>query len=98
MSLWRPFKPASYNNYTECMRALYKQGTPMAFYKGNLTRSIHVLAFHKLNTWFAFSAESQLGKSWKELKEIPILSEFLLSCTVDMILQPLHVAETRMTM
>lgn len=98
MSLWRPFKPASYNNYSECMRALYKQGTPMSFFKGNLTRSIHILMFHKLNTWMAFSAEAQLGQTWKKMKDIPCLTEFLLSCSVDMVLQPLHVAETRITM
>lgn len=86
MSLWRPFKAASYNNYTECMRALYKQGAPMSMFKGNLTRSIHILAFHKLNTWGAFSAEAQLGQTWKQMKEIPLLTEFLLSCSVDMIL------------
>ena len=32
------------------------------------------------------------------MKEVPILCEFLLSTTVDMILQPLHVAETRFTL
>ncbi len=83
MSLWRPYKPASYSNYTECMRSLYKQGTPLSFYKGNLARSIHILLFHKMNTWLTFSAESQFGQQWKEFKKKPILSEFLLSCTVD---------------
>jgi len=86
MSLWRPFKPASYSNYIECMRALYKQGSPWSLYKGNLTRSVHILLFHKMNTWMSFTAESQFGQQWKEIKEIPVLPEFMLSCMVDMFL------------
>ncbi len=70
----------------------------MAFYKGNLTRSLHILVFHKLNTWSMFQAEATFGQKWAELKKIPILTEFLISCSVDMILSPLHVAETRFTM
>ncbi len=96
MPVWRPFKPPSYLTYTEAMNGLYRQGSPMAFYKGNMTRSLHILLFHKLNTNFTFMAEGQFGKSWKKLKEIPVLTEFLLSCTVDLLLHPLHVAETRM--
>ena len=95
--MWRPFKPASYNSYGECMRALYRQGTPAAFYKGNLVRSTHILLFHKLNTSLTFAAEGTFGKQWKNLKEIPIIPELLLSCSVDLLLQPLHVAETRFT-
>lgn len=79
------------------MRALYRQGTPMAFYKGNMTRSLHIVLFHKLNTYMGFEAEARFGQQWKALKEVPLLSDVLLAFTVDMLLQPLHVAETRMT-
>ena len=70
----------------------------MSLYKGNMTRSIHILLFHKINTWLTFTAEENFGKYWLDLKKIPILTEFLLSCTVDMILQPLHSAETKFIM
>lgn len=96
-SLWRPFKPASYQTHGECMRSLLRQGN-LAFFKGNFTRSVHILLFHKLNTYFTFTAEGLLGPTWKQMKEVPVLTEFLLSTTVDMILQPLHVAETRFTL
>jgi len=60
MALWRPFRPASYNSYGECMRALYRQGT-FSFYKGNLVRSTHILLFHKLNTSLTFAVEGKFG-------------------------------------
>ena len=47
------------------MRALYRQGTPWAFYKGNMVRSIHILLFHKLNTHATFVAEGTFGQQWK---------------------------------
>ena len=97
MALWLPFKPASYNSYQECMRLLYRQGLS-SMYKGNLVRSVHILAFHKANTFLAFQAESSFGLQWKKFKETPLLAEFLLSSVVDMCLQPLHVAETRFIM
>ena len=96
-ALWRPFKPPSYTGYSECLRALYRQRMPMSLYKGNLTRSVHLFAFHKLNTYGTFTVESLLGPTWKQMKEIPLLTDFLLAALVDMMLQPLHVAETRMT-
>ena len=85
-ALWRPFKPPSYTGYSETLRALYRQGMPMSLYKGNLTRSIHLLAFHKLNTYGTFTVESLLGPTWKKMKEIPLLTDFLLASAVDMVL------------
>ena len=77
------------------MKGLYRQGTPAAFYKGNGVRSVHILLFHKLNHDLTFRLEGMFGKQWKDLKKVPIVTELILSCTVDMFLQPLHVAETR---
>jgi len=51
-----------------------------------MVRSFHILLFHKLNTYLTFMAEGTFGKQWKEFKEIPILPEFLLSCSVDLLL------------
>lgn len=95
LSLWQPFRAASYKNYGESLKGLYKQGTPQAFYKGNGLRSIHILLFHKLNTEMTFGMEKIFGQHWKTIKEVPMLSELMLSCSIDMILQPLHVAESR---
>ena len=61
-------------------------------------RSLHILLFHKLNTDFTFRAEQIFGLQWKKLKEVPLASELILSCSVDFLLQPLHVAETRLIM
>ena len=77
------------------MKGLYKQGTPMAFYKGNLTRGIHILLFHKMNTDLTFRMEQTFPEYWRMVKEVPFAQEFILSCFVDIVLQPLHVAETR---
>jgi hypothetical protein len=51
-----------------------------------MTRSMHILMFHKLNTYLTFTMEGQLGETWKKMKETPCLVEFLLSSTVDMLL------------
>lgn len=56
---------------------------------------MHILLFHKLNTELTFKAEGTFGEQWKQIKQVPMLAELLLSCSVDMILQPLHVAESR---
>lgn len=80
------------------MRSLYKQGPPLAFYKGNGVRALHIFLFHKLNTDFAFRAEQMFGINWKAVKETPMVSEIILSCAADFILQPLHVAEARFVM
>lgn len=37
----------------------------MAYYKGNATRSIHIMLYHKLNTQLTFTAEAALGPKWK---------------------------------
>ena len=70
----------------------------MAFYKGNMTRSIHITLYHKLNTNLTFAAESALGPTWKQIKEVPILAEFALATTVDLLLHPLHIAEARLVL
>jgi len=93
--MWQPYRAASYNSYSEALKGLYKQGTPMSFYKGNGVRAIHILLFHKLNSEMTYKVESTIPTYWKQLKEIPLASELLLSCSVDLILQPLHVAESR---
>ena len=61
-------------------------------------RSLHIILFHKLNADFKFRVETNMREEWRQVRKIPILPEFLLSCLVDMILQPLHVAETRFIM
>jgi hypothetical protein len=63
-SMWRPFKPSSFADNTEAMRGLYKQGAPLAFYKGNGVRSLHILLFHKLNTELTFRTEKNFGAQW----------------------------------
>jgi len=68
------------------MRGLYKQGVPLAFYKGNGVRSLHIFLFHKLNTDLSFRAQETFGPKWKEFKKKPIASELLLSCVADMLL------------
>ena len=42
-----------------------------------------------------FTMEKIAPVQWKQIKEVPMLPELLLSCSVDMFLQPLHVAESR---
>ena len=59
--MWQPFRQASYLNYGEVMKGLYRQGTPIAFYKGNGVRSLHILLFHKLNHDFTFRMEETFG-------------------------------------
>lgn len=98
LPVWRPFKPTSYLNYGEALKGLFREGSPWAFYKGNLTRSIHIVLYHKMNTNLTFGMEAAFGAKWKEIKEIPILSEFILATTVDLFLHPLHVAESRMVL
>lgn len=61
-------------------------------------RSLHILLFHKLNSELTYSVEAAVPTYWKQLKEIPLAQELVLSCAVDMILQPLHVAESRFIM
>ena len=56
------------------------------------------MLFHKLNTKLTFTAEQVFGKNWKTIKEKPMLAEFLLASTVDLLLHPLHVAETRIVL
>jgi len=85
-AVWRPYRPVAYSNYLEAMKGVYKQGTPSAFYKGNMTRGIHILLFHKLNTDLTFRVEQGIPDVWKKIKEIPLAAEFLLSCSVDLCL------------
>lgn len=85
-AMWRPFKPASYAATSEAVRGIYKQGPPLAFYKGNGVRSLHILLFHKLNTDFTYRAETLFGQSWQQLKQTPLMAELVLSCSVDFLL------------
>ena len=95
LSLWQPYKPSSYLSYNEALKGLFREGAPTSFYKGNGVRACHILLFHKLNTDLTFRVEQIFGPQWKALKQVPLASEFILSCSVDLLLQPLHVAETR---
>ena len=81
--------------YFECLQGLYKQGVG-AFYKGNLTRAMHIMLFHKLQTDFTFQIERTIPVHWARLKDVPMVKEMILSCTIDFILHPLHLAEARM--
>lgn len=94
--MWQPYRAASYSNYGEALKGLYKQGTPYSFYKGNGVRALHIILFHKFNTEMTFKIEQLIPQQWKQLKKIQGAPELLLSCTVDMLLQPLHVAESRL--
>ena len=67
LGLWQPFKPAVYSSYQEAVQGLYRQGSPYAFYKGNVPRSLHVLLFHKTNAMVNFKLEK--NPLWKELKK-----------------------------
>lgn len=84
--MWRPFKPSSFADNTEAMRGLYKQGAPLAFYKGNGVRSLHILLFHKLNAELTFKIEQNFRAEWKQIKQIPLAGEMILSCTTDFLL------------
>jgi hypothetical protein len=66
--MWRPFKPTSFSGAAEAVRGTYKQGSPIAFYKGNGARALHILLFHKLNTDLSFRAETTLGSLWQKIK------------------------------
>ena len=68
------------------------------FYKGNGIRCLHILLFHRLNTDLTLYTESNLAEQMKVLKQIPFAQEFLLSCGIDFLLHPLHVAEARFIM
>jgi hypothetical protein len=85
-AMWRPYKPSSFIDSTETMRGLFKQGPPLAFYKGNGVRALHIFLFHKLNTDLTFRAEKWFGLQWKTIKETPLASELILSCAVDLVL------------
>lgn len=47
-----------------------------------------------MNMW----VESSYPFYWRQVKQIPCLPEFLLTCSIDMLLQPLFLAETRFMM
>jgi len=90
MSMPLPFKAAVYRNYFEASSGLYRQGF-LGFYKGNGVRCAHIITFHKLNTEISLRYEEEL----KRLRAVPLASEFLLSTAIDMLLHPLHLAESR---
>jgi hypothetical protein len=93
-SMSLPFKPATYRSYQEAINGLYRQNAA-GFFKGNGIRSVHIVLFHKLNADLNVWAEATYPAQWKALKAIPCAQEFLLTCTLDCLLQPLFVAETR---
>ena len=92
-----PFKPPVYRTYFECFQGLYKQGV-FGFYKGNGVRCMHIFMFHKLNSEFNFLSEELFPNYIKTIKQIPCAKEFLLTCSIDMLLHPLHLAESRFIM
>jgi hypothetical protein len=92
-----PFKSPVYRNYFEAFQGIYKQGI-RGFYKGNGVRCLHIFLFHKLNTEASMSLENTTNDLGKHLKSMPLAKEFLLSCAIDFILHPLHVAEARFIM
>jgi len=83
-----------YRSYWETIQGLYKQHV-RGFYKGNLIRSVHIFLFHKLNAELNTFAEQAWPETFKQIKQVPCLKEFLLASTVDVALQPLFLAETR---
>lgn len=89
-----PFRPPVYRTYFEAFQGIYKQGMA-GFYKGNGIRCLHIFLFHRLNTDFTLYTESNLSEQMKIIKQIPFAQEFLLSCGIDFLLHPLHVAEAR---
>ena len=90
-----PFKAPVYRNYFECFNGLQQQGT-YALYKGNGIRCLHVLLFHKFNCDLNHYSESFFPDVVKQIKSVPCAQEFLLSCTVNLFLHPLHLAEARL--
>ena len=93
-SMSLPWKMPVYRSYWETIQGLYKQSI-RGFYKGNMIRSAHILLFHKLNADLNTHAEQTWPDTFKQVKQVPCLKEFLLATTVDMLLQPLFLAETR---
>ena len=94
-SMALPFKAPVYRNYFECFNGLQQQGTK-GLYKGNGVRSLHVLLFHKLNCDLNHFSETSIPEIVRQIKQVPCAQEFLLSCTVNLFLHPLHLAEARM--
>ena len=92
-----PFRPPVYRNYFEAFQGIYKQGLS-GFYKGNGIRCLHIFLFHKLNTDLTLYSEANFGDHLKALKQVPFAQEFLLSCAIDFLLHPLHLAEARFIM
>ncbi|CDW89215.1 UNKNOWN [Stylonychia lemnae] len=92
-----PYEAPVYRSYFEAYLGLYKQGI-RGFYKGNGVRCLHLVLFHRLNTDLTLYSESTFPQQVKQLKQIPILQELMLSCVVDFALHPLHVAEARFIM
>eukprot|EP00347_Sterkiella_histriomuscorum_P016067 403354614 len=92
-----PYEAPVYRSYFEAYLGLYKQGL-RGFYKGNGIRCLHIVLFHKLNTDLTIFTEQKFPQQVKQLKQIPMVQEFALSCMVDFMLQPLHVAEARFVM
>lgn len=71
----------------------------LGFYKGNGIRCLHIFLFHKLNTDLTLYSENNYAEKLKQLrKQYPLAQEFLLSCGIDFLLHPLHVAEARFIM
>jgi len=89
-----PFRPLVYRSYWESIQGIYKQGAA-GFYKGNGVRCLHIGLFHRLNADLNFGAEQAFPEQFKQLKQIPCAPEFLLTCTIDLLLHPLHQAEAR---
>ena len=58
-------------------------------------RCVHILLFHRLNSDLNFMVETTFPEQYKQTKSIPCLNEFLLSASINMLLHPLHLAETR---
>jgi len=58
-----PYRPPVYRTYFEAFQGLYKQGTP-SFYKGNMTRAIHIMLFHKMSTDLTFGVEKTIPVYW----------------------------------
>ena len=91
-----PFKPPAYRSYWEAFQGIYKQGGIRGFFKGNGVRSAHILLFHRLNSELTFAMEHLLPpEQVKQIKSVPCLQEFLLSCSIEVLLHPLHLLETR---
>jgi hypothetical protein len=92
-----PYRAPVYRNYFEAYLGLYKQGI-RGFYKGNTVRCLHIVLFHRLNADMTILSESAFPEHMKRIKQVPLAQEFILSCMIDFILHPLHVAEARFIM